>query len=161
MGGRRARGVRLRPADVKAAAALAIAILSCAAKVPKTPPPTAAAADSSDGDSPDPCDICVMRAYDDATAVLDDGCPGFRMTDGCAMAPGEQARVTRAAADIAANAHLTSVRLVSAKADCAGAVRDALVRAGVPAKQLVTATKGTDDSVFLDVAAWEGRQCAQ
>jgi hypothetical protein len=108
---------------------------------------------------PDPCDICVMQPDGDSNAPLDDGCPGFRMTDACGLTPGEDARVTRLAGEIAHRAHFTSIRILSARAGCARAVRDALMRAGTPPGRLETAIKGTDASVFLEVGAWDGRRC--
>jgi hypothetical protein len=121
---------------------------------------TATAHAAEEGCIPDPCDMCVMQPDDDANEPLDDGCPGFRMTEACALGSGEQARATRLAADVAGDPHITSVRIVSAKPECVGAVRDALVRAGMPAGRLETAVRGTSGaSVFLEVGAWDGRRC--
>ena len=148
---------------------VASAIVGCAETVsssvaPRATPtaatPTATAHAAEEGCIPDPCDMCVMQPDDDASEPLDDGCPGFRMTGACALGSGEQPRATRLAADLAGDPHITSVRIVSAKPDCVGAVRDALVRAGMPARRLETAIRGTSGAaVFLEVGAWDGRRC--
>jgi hypothetical protein len=136
-------------------------LASCAAHgsaaVPTRPP-----ADPSDGDRYDPCDICVLDELDDSTAG-DTACgcadPDFVLTDACTLSSDEEARVSRAATLLLANAHLTSVQLVSGRAACANAVRMALERHGVPSTRLEVATRGDEPGVTVEVGAWDGKRC--
>ncbi len=146
---------------VHASLALLVAALGCASPAPRatTTPP----APIDDVDRADPCDMCVVQDEEDAEVPESaDGCAGsaFRVTDQCALAPGEQARAARIAAGLLGNPHVTTVRLVSSKAACAEAARDALVRAGLAAARLELATTGKEPWVLLEVGSWDGRRCA-
>jgi hypothetical protein len=118
--------------------------------------------DPSDGDRFDPCDICVLDDLNDSSAG-DTACgcpdPDFFLTDACSLSSDEEARVSRAATLLVANAHLTSVKVVSGKAACANAVRMELERHGVPATRLEVATRGDDPSVTVEPGAWDGKRC--
>jgi hypothetical protein len=105
--------------------------------------------------------MCVLHG-DDGSGLGNDGCPApdFRMTSACVLAPDEQGRVTHAAAELVANAHLTSIRIVSGQVECAAAVRSALERAGVPASRLEMASNDGGAGVSLEVGAWDQRRCA-
>jgi hypothetical protein len=143
--------------------------LSCAAR-PARPSASASRSPSSssssqpteeEGDRADPCDLCVLQGGD-GPGEGEDGCPGpdFRLTDHCILPPGERARIERAASEIGANVHMTSVRIVSGRADCAGVVRAALEQAGVASGRLEIATRDAGASASLEVGAWDGRRCA-
>jgi hypothetical protein len=114
----------------------------------------------SDGDQYDPCDVCLLAdvAHPENT---EDGCtrPEFVMTDGCVLSRDQEAFFSRGATELVANAHLTTVRLVSGKAACASAVRSALELHGVPPGRVEIATRGSDPSVFVEVGAWDGKRC--
>ncbi|HEX8796648.1 MAG TPA: hypothetical protein VF765_37110 [Polyangiaceae bacterium] len=131
-----------------------IFVASCAA----TRPP----ADPSDGDSADPCDVCVLQRSDDLTGD-DDGCPepDLRMTDACSLSSAQEALLARTASELSPNAHLTSVRVVSGVVACASAVRTALERHGLPSVRLEVASRGSEPSVNLEVGAWDGKRCEE
>lgn len=140
-----------------------IFVLSCAERPtrPSSSPETPAQATHDEGDLADPCDMCVLQGGDEAGRD-EDGCPApdFRLTDACSLPPEAQTKIVSAAKEIRANPHMTIVRLVSAKDACAGAVRKALVQAGVPGERLETATAGTGTGVSFEVGQWDGRRCA-
>jgi hypothetical protein len=116
-------------------------------------PPT----DPSDGDRYDPCDTCVVQESD----VGDDGCPepDVSLTDACTLSPEQDETLSRVATELVANAHLTSVRVVSGRAACANAVRVALERHGLPSTRIEVATRGTEPSVTFEVGTWDGKRC--
>jgi hypothetical protein len=104
--------------------------------------------------------MCVLKG-DDRSDLGTDGCPAldFLVTDACVLASDEHGRVARAAKELVANAHLTSIRIVSRRAECAAAVRSALERAGVPPSRLEIASNDAGAGVSLEVGAWDGRRC--
>jgi len=113
--------------------------------------------DPSDGDRYDPCDTCVVQGSD----YGDDGCPDpdVSLTDACTVSPEQEETLSRVAAELVANAHLTGVRLVSGRAACANAVRVALERHGLPSTRIEVATRGTEPSVTFEVGTWDGKRC--
>jgi hypothetical protein len=129
-------------------------VASCAAHAGRAVggrPPT----DPSDGDRYDPCDTCVVQEDGD------DGCPDpdVSLTDACTLSPEQEETLSRVATELVANAHLTSVRVVSGEAACANAVRVALERHGLPSSRIEVATRGTEPSVTFEVGTWDGKRC--
>jgi hypothetical protein len=155
-------GSHRSPLPRVACAGLAFLAVGCAsAPQRQSSQATAPSVAPDDGDRADPCDMCVLQG-DDGSGLGTDGCPApdFRMTSACVLTSDEQGRVTRAAAELVVNAHLTSIRIVSGRVECAAAVRSALERAGVPTSRLEIATNDAGAGVSLEVGAWDRRRCA-
>ena len=104
--------------------------------------------------------MCVFQRSDNSVSD-DDGCPepDLHMSDACSLSPDQEALLSRVATELAADAHLTTIRVVSGRTACANAVQMALERHGLPSTRLEVATRGAEPGVSLEGGAWDGKRC--
>jgi hypothetical protein len=104
--------------------------------------------------------MCVLPRSDDSVSD-EDGCPepDLHMTDACSLSTHQEALLSEIVPELVANAHLTTVRLISGRAACANAVQVALQRRGLPSTRIEVVTRASDPGVAFEVGAWDGKRC--
>jgi hypothetical protein len=153
----------LRAATVSIAVILFAGACGHEARAPVAPPrPAASAVEDLGDDIADPNDKCPW-ILEGCTPSTDDqdGCPdtSLEIAD-CRLSASDDSWLGDVAREITAKSDLTTVRVVSGIAACADAVREGLVKRGVPASRLETRTAtGRAGDVSFEAAAWKGKRC--